>query len=674
MKFTYNWIKDYIDLKLPAEELADRLTMAGLEVVALERKGTDVVFEVEITSNRPDWLSVLGIAREIAVLTGTKIKNPVNKIKEKRNSGEFIKVEVENNRDCPLYTARIINDVKVGPSPQWLKERLELIGCRSVNNVVDITNYCLFELGEPLHAFDLDKISPDRIIIRRGKPGERLVAIDGALRDLDHNILVIADKQKPLALAGIMGGKESEVTYSTKNILLEAAIFNPILIRRARQAQGIQSESSYRFERGVGREAAENASCRAGKLIMELCSGRQSCFKATGSSKVKAKLLKLNMLNLEKVLGLRIKASVIKNILLGLGFKVKAAGKSLFSISVPSFRQDIGLEEDLIEEIARIYGYEHIPISLPRVLPSLAIREEKSLIYSIKNIMVGLGLNEAITYSLNDPGILEDFSCGAGYIEIANPLSKEQAVLRTTLLPGLARATAHNLNQKQPCVALFEIANVFLKDENKPCEELRLGIALSGARKMAFNESVVRDEIGLLNLKGIMETLFLRLNIGNYEFIQQDDALGVGIYVNKNKIGSMGMLGQNILDKIGIKNKNVFVSEVSLGKLIFNVAKDRRYAALPRYPYIVRDLSFILGRENSVKEVIAILKETGSPLLRSVKVVDYYKGKQIPQGFRGITIECLYGSSERTLTEAEVAPVHELMCSTLKDKFQVSFR
>ncbi|MBM3243874.1 MAG: phenylalanine--tRNA ligase subunit beta, partial [Candidatus Omnitrophica bacterium] len=179
MKFTYNWIKDYIDLKLPAEELADRLTMAGLEVVALERKGTDVVFEVEITSNRPDWLSVLGIAREIAVLTGTKIKNPVNKIKEKRNSGEFIKVEVENNRDCPLYTARIINDVKVGPSPQWLKERLELIGCRSVNNVVDITNYCLFELGEPLHAFDLDKISPDRIIIRRGKPGERLVTIDG---------------------------------------------------------------------------------------------------------------------------------------------------------------------------------------------------------------------------------------------------------------------------------------------------------------------------------------------------------------------------------------------------------------------------------------------------------------------------------------------------------------
>jgi phenylalanyl-tRNA synthetase beta chain len=674
MKFTYNWLKDYVDIKLSPEKLAERLTMAGLEVVFLEHKEGDCVFEVEITSNRPDWLSILGIAREVVAITGSKLKIKDAKRSLKSKSPGNLEIEVKDTKDCSLYTARIIRGVKVGPSPDWLRKRLELIGCRSVNNVVDITNYCLFELGEPLHAFDLDKLNPDKIIVRRGTAGEKFTTIDGELRSIDQNVLVIADSLKPLAFAGIMGGKASEVTYSTKNILLEAAVFNPILIRRTRQAYSIQSESSYRFERGVDLEAVEKASQRAGILIEGLCGGKQDCFKSVGLRKAKERTVTLDTLNVDKVLGVDIKAPKIKKILFSLGFKVKAGTKGLFKVGIPSFRQDVCLKEDLIEEVARIFGYGHIPISLPKVLPSINIRDNRTLISNIKNILIGLGLNEAITYSLNDSKSSQDFNPAAVPIELLNPLSQEQGYLRTTLLLGLTRAIAHNLNQKQDYVSLFEIANVFFKKGSSPYEELKLGIALSGAKRMFLSEAAIKDELGMLNLKGIIETLFTRLKVESYEFVNQGQENKADIYIDKEKIGCIEILKQALLDKCGIKNKNVFTLEVSLDKLISYVRTGKKYAPIPKYPAITRDISFILKKENSVKEVIAALKEKGRLLLRSIKVVDYYKGKQIPEGCRGLTIECNYGSSERTLTEEEVSPVHSLICSTLKEKFGAIMR
>ncbi|MBN2831639.1 MAG: phenylalanine--tRNA ligase subunit beta [Candidatus Omnitrophica bacterium] len=674
MKFTYNWIKDYVDIRLPPEKLAEKLTMAGLEVISLESKEGDCIFEVEITSNRPDWLNILGIAREIAAITGAKLKIKDERPGMQSKSTQALKTEVEDKKDCPLYTARIIRDIKVGLSPDWLRKRLESIGCRSVNNVVDITNYFLFETGEPLHAFDWDKISPDKIIVRRGKAGEKLTTIDGALRSIDCNTLVIADSLKPLALAGIMGGKESEVTYNTKNILLEAAVFNPILIRRTRQAHSIQSESSYRFERGVDLEAVKMASQKAGMLITELCKGRQHCFKSVGLKKAQKRDVILNTLNVEKVLGISIKGSETKEILSGLGFKLKIGKRGLLKVGIPSFRQDVCLEEDLIEEVARIFGYEHIPVSLPKILPPITIRDNRSLVSNIKNILVGLGLNEAITYSLDGSKTLQDFNPGIVAIELLNPLSREQEALRTTLIPGLTHAVANNLNQKQDCIALFEISHVFLKKDSSPYEELKLGIALTGAKRMFFNNAAIKDELGLLNLKGIAEEIFKRLKVQGYEFINQGQGGRAGIYINKEKTGYMEMLGQELLDKFGIKNKNVFMLEISLDKLISYARTEKKYVSLPKYPVITRDISFILQEKNSVKEVIVALKEKGWPLLRSIKVVDYYKGKQIPEGCRGLTIECNYGSNERTLTEEEVYSVHSRICLELKEKFDAVMR
>ena len=674
MKFTYNWLKDYINLNIPPEKLAEKLTMAGLEVISLENKEGDYVFEVEITSNRPDWLSVLGIAREVAAITNFGLNIKEEKLIRKSKIIGALKIEVEDKKDCPLYTARIIRDVKVGLSPEWLRKRLELVGCRSVNNVVDITNYCLFELGEPLHAFDLDKLNQDRIIIRRGRAEEKVVTIDGVLRGIDRNILVIADSAKPLAIAGVMGGKESEVTFATRNILLEAAVFDPILIRRTRQAQSIQSESSYRFERGVDSRIVEKASQKAAMLIEKVCYGQEVCFKSSGLSKPKERAVTLNPLNVGKILGVDIKVAKIKQILLSLGFTLKKKKNGSLIVAIPSFRQDVRLEEDLIEEVARIFGYDHIPASIPKVLPSVSIRGNRDLVAKIKNILIGLGLNEAITYSLTDPGILNAFDPSVIPIGIMNPLSQEQEVLSTTLIPGLTRAIAHNLNQKEDYIALFEIANVFLQRENLPYAELRLGIALSGAKRMLLNEVAIKDEFGLLNLKGIIEALFARLKVQSYEFINQEQEAKADIYVNQEKIGCMAMLAPVSLDKSGIKNKNVFILEVALDKLISFAQLEKKYSPLSKYPEIIRDISFILKKGSPIKEILAELKEEGRPLLRSLKVVDYYKGKQIPEGYRGLTLECIYGSSERTLTEIEVMPVHNLICLTLREKFSVQMR
>jgi phenylalanyl-tRNA synthetase beta chain len=267
MKVTYQWLKDFVEIKILPQALAEKLTMAGLEVTSLEEKHGDSVFEIEITSNRPDWLSVIGVAREVAAITNKKMKLPkLKSLRPSAKSGQF-SLTVEDKKDCPLYSAKIIRGVKVAPSPDWLKKRLELVGCRSVNNVVDITNYILFEYGEPLHAFDLDKLNNGAIIVRRAKHTEKITTIDAGQRALNPNLLVIADKEKPVAIAGIMGGRDTEVTEGTKNILLEAAIFNPVLIRRARQALGLTSESAYRFERGVSPGIVEEAAARAVELI-----------------------------------------------------------------------------------------------------------------------------------------------------------------------------------------------------------------------------------------------------------------------------------------------------------------------------------------------------------------------------------------------------------------------
>ena len=486
--------------------------------------------------------------------------------------------------------------------------------------------------------------------------------------------MVIADEEKPLALAGIMGGKGSEVSYTTTSILLESAVFNPVVIRRQRQLQGMQSESSYRFERGVDLTGVVKASERAAQLIIEFCSGEDKGFYSLGLAEPKKKRVLLNPANLEKASGLKIKTACIKSILSGLGFKVKAKERGLLDVAIPSFRQDVSLEEDLMEEVIRIYGYEHIPVTLPRVLSSVIIEEERVLVSKVKDILVGLGLNEAITYSLTNIKYLNSINALSSPIELLNPLSQEQGVLRTTLIPGLACAVAHNLNQKQDYIALFECANVFFEKGGSVCQELRLGLALSGTKKAFFNDLVVKDETGMLNLKGVIETLLRRLCTKEYDFVSDARELKAEVYINNEKAGLMQVLSQKVLDAFGIKGRDVFVAELSLNKIPLPSSVKKRYAPLLKYPGSPRDISIILKNEESIKNILLAIEEKGRPLLQSLKVSDYYKGRQIPEGYRGLTLELVYASYERTLTEEDVAPLHESICLLLKSRFGIQIR
>lgn len=685
MKTTYDWLKDFVEIKIPPALLADRLTMAGLEVTSLERRGGDFIFDFEITSNRPDLLSTVGIAQEIAAITSQKLKPlRVKDTKRRTQSAGQISIRIEDKNDCPLYTAKIIKGVKVGPAPAWMRKRLELIGCRSINNVVDITNYILFTWGQPLHAFDLDKVSSHTIVVRRGRSNEAIVTIDGEKRSLGADTLVIADKEQAIAIAGVMGGKDSEVAEGTRNLLLESAVFNPLIIRRARQKLGVQTDSSYRFERSIDFTSVEKASFEAAKLINEIAGG--DCVSATSSpaamarARTKGRTINLNVSKVSGVLGAEIKAQKIKEILGGLRFKVASKSNNNLTVGIPACRRDILLEIDLIEEIARIFGYEHIPVSLPPIKPqqlALASGGQRPLVSLIKNTLIGLGLNEVITYSLIDRDLLDDFNRpDLKFTQILNPLSKEQEILRPTIMPSLVRCVAHNLNQKQNYVAIFEVAKAFpalspTTPEAK--EELVLGIALCGEKSMLYETGRIKEKIGILHLKGVLGALFEKLGIKKYNFNLADNR-GGSVHLEETRVGLIANLQKNILNNLGIKNKDVVAAEIFLEKISPFVNLKKHFSGLCPYPGILQDISLVIGENIRIKDILSTIKEKAGDLLRETKIVDYYKGAQIPSGCRGLTISCLYLSNLRTLTDAEIKPLHSSVCQALIDKFSAKIR
>ena len=684
MKVTYNWLKDFVGLKISPQELASKLTMAGLEVKAIEEKAGDFIFEIEITSNRPDWLSVIGIAREVAAITGKKLKTPQVighlpvRQAGKSQAKEKFDIQIEDKKDCPLYTARIIRGVRVGDSPQWLKDRLELVGLRSVNNVVDITNYVLFELGEPLHAFDLDKLAPGAIIVRRARSNEALVTIDGQAQKLNPEILAIADRQKPVAIAGVMGGKDTEVTAATKNILLEAAIFNPVVVRRSRQKLGMASDAAYRFERGIDPAIPEAASLRATELIRQVCGGSIVAVKSSGGLVRKQLSINLPFGDIKRHLGVDIPAGKLKDILLNLGFGVKPKNKETLAVKVPSWRLDVKVGIDLVEEAARIYGYENIPSTLASVILKNLKENSREHIELIKNILTGLGLNEVITYSLVDRKSLQGFwEKKDQVIEIANPLSLEQEVMRPLLMPSLAGRVAYNLRQQNPFIRIFEIAKTYTLEAGKVKERYCLGLALCGTESRWFGAKLghIGDEPGFLHLKGITETLFERLGLDiaeiQYRFINSDE---IEVLIKNERAGLFRKLPANILDALDIKHKDVFMAELDLERKILPlVVSENKFkpALVPRYPGISRDITLPVKIEVSFKEISAAIKQHQENLLAEARFKDCYEGEKTLPGFKRITVSLRYASVERTLTEEEVSPVHSRVVQALEEKFQI---
>ena len=696
MKISYSWIKEFIDIKISPEKLADKLTMAGLSVASLKQVLGDWVYDIEVTSNRPDWLSVRGIVREVVAVTNARIKKSVDgrwsmvdrksKGKNKKDHGPWtmdygrLSIHIEDTKDCSLYYGNLIAGVKAGPSPDWLKRRLEVLGIRPVNNIVDITNYCLMEYGQPLHAFDFDKIRQSRIVVRRAKKGERLVLIDGSEKTLSPNVLVIADGLGPMAAAGIMGGRDTEVSSKTVNCMLESACFDPVVVRRGSRVLGIASDSSYRFERGVDIPTIKAGLDYATQMICDLCGGTRVSSKQSGTTHVpKSRKVTFSLLTMQDVLGINIDPKGVRNILEKLGFGVKRKSADIFEVAVPTYRKDVKIAEDITEEIARTYGYDKIPLTAPEIKPfSFGLELTQVLEPKIKKLLVSMGLKEVITYSLASEEDYKRSSMNvpkdALYLE--NPLSQDYHILRTTLVPSLLGCTSFNINHGNKDFEIFEMARIFGQEG----ERLSIGIVLSGMRHATWQKEA--RPYSLFDLKGILEVLLDGLQVKDYEgkpwqgwesFAAPGTACQI---VAKEKVlASFGQTSEEVKRAWGIKGKeDIFVAEVFMDILAPLTHLKRAFKPISSTPSIFRDISVVTSEGVSYARIKEWIERQAKGYLKRILLVDCYQGKEIPQGRLGLTISLEYGSDHKTLTDTEINPIHQGVLDCLIKDLSLTLR
>ncbi len=656
MKVPLSWLKEYIDVKLPPRELAHRLTMAGVEVSHIQKSGNDTILELDLTTNRGDCASIIGVAREVSALINRPLRPPRISEKDKKQKG-IIKVEIKDRKGCPRYTGRVIKNVRIKPSPLWLKERLKSMGIKPINNVVDITNYILFETGQPLHAFDLNKIKEKTIVVRRAKEEERITTLDGRRRILDKSILVIADGKRAIALAGIMGGEATQVTNKTKNILLESAYFDPIVVRRGTKRLNLFTESSYRFERDVDSQGVLTASRRARDLILELAGGEEIAFVDKNLLSRKPKRIILRKERVNVLLGTRLSWNQIKGILKKLGFKIKGR-----SVEVPSYRREITREIDLIEEIARIHGYHRIPSILPEGrIASYSQEPFEKLVSKVRKTLVTCGLREVVNYGFIslEEGKRMSFA-PREIIKLINPLTERQNIMRPSLIPGLLNNLIHNLNQGNSIVKVFELGRVFSPKK----EQMALGALLSG-------------EGDLYDLKGILEALCEELaiispRIGSTSLPFLLSGRGGEVLVADKRVGLLGEMNPNVLSCFGIEER-ALVFELDLREFLLG-RREKRFRELPKYPAIVRDIALSLPEKITSEELVQTIYSLGGELVEEVKFFDLDRGTQIPSGHKGLAYSISYRAENRTLKDEEIKRLHQRISLGLEKRLKARIR
>ena len=707
MRVSFNWLKDYVDICTGPEAVAEKLTMAGLEVTSLTRIDQDTIMEIEVTPNRADCLSIIGIAREVAAISGKGLKVPkISSFRGKSRLG--LPIQIQAQKCCLRYLGRVIKNVKVGPSPAWLVHRLEVMGIRAVNNIADITNFCLLEFGQPLHAFDLDKLRGQRIIIRSARGGESIVTIDGVKRDLNQEMLVIADEVGPQAIAGIMGAKASEVNEATTNVLLESAYFNPLNIHDTSRRLSLATQSSYRFERGVDLGAVELASLRATGLIQKLAGAgpargikriRTKASNGAGKRKPKAVAIgrlidkganrnKPNKVHLrfskvKQGLGVELSPAQIKEFLKALQLIVVRKSKEGLTVKIPSFRQDISREVDLIEEIARLYGYDKIPLSLSSLTPNLFYTGRLQLASeetynTVRQILSSLGLNEIMSYSLISRQALRKLELPFDNImTVKNPLSYEQEILRPTLFAGMFNALLTNINRKNTNLKLFELSRIYLKGDVQAAEELtNLCVGIAGKRNANWLTKL--SEYSFYDLKGVVEILLNKLGLENFRFAEGEYPCFIRgrcaeVFLGEEACGFLGEIKREILERLDISCP-VYAAELKLHKLITHVHQEKKFIALARFPSIERDISLLAPQEVLSGRIVSLIKKIGRDLVEKVALFDQYLGEQIPQGFRGLSFSIEYRSRERTLTAQEVDKLHTQIRQALAEELKVQLR
>ncbi|HUO06533.1 MAG TPA: phenylalanine--tRNA ligase subunit beta [Candidatus Binataceae bacterium] len=649
----------------------------------------DTVLDVEITANRGDCLSIVGLAREVAALFDAKLRMPKPEHARKPKPGDAIQfdVKIEAPDLCPRYAALAMTGITVGPSPVWMRRRLELCGMQALNNVVDATNYVMLETGQPLHAFDWAKIAGGKIVVRRAGKSREFVTLDNVKRTLDSEDLMIADQEKELGIAGVMGGLNSEVGESTSAILLESAYFEPIGIARTARRTQIRSEASYRFERGIDREGQVNAILRVAELIRETAGGRDaSAVSDLEPRKAQARKIVLDLGAMESLLGVSIPAATAKRRLIAIGAQVSAAGKNGFSVSPPPFRPDLNESADLIEEVARLSGLEDIPATLPPRVAALAPRHpEREFIRGSREVMLGCGLTEAATLAFTAPADNARY-CGAGQkpkpVRVNNPLSAELSELRVSLMAGLIGSLRFNLNREAASVHLFEIGKTFAMDGDLPAEAIRIAAVSYGTYALsAIGEPGVKA--GFFQMKGIVETYLDAIGAGGrtaFKPIEAADApfLHPGrsaiVTIDGEAAGYVGELHPGEAMRLDLA-ETCAVFELDLKNLIaYGFAPRKTIEAPPKFPAIRRDLALVLDRNFPADMVVKTIRECGTGLLEHVDVFDVYEGKAVAGGKKSIALACRYRSKDRTLTDEEVNRVHAALVEEARTRLGAELR
>jgi phenylalanyl-tRNA synthetase beta chain len=680
MKISYNWLSELVTLTLNPKELAERLTMAGLAVEAVERIRDDHILDFDLTSNRPDALSHIGIAREAALICGTSLISRNSALNEVDESVEAAaSVEILDPDLCPRYAARVVRQVKVGTSPKWLVDRLESIGQRSVNNVADITNYVMFEMGQPTHAFDLNLLHGARIIVRRPRLGEEITTLDGFTRELAPEMLVIADADRPVAIAGVMGGADTEISERTTNVLIESAYFNPSSIRHTAKALGMDTEASYRFARGVDFEAQVSAADRVAEMIAEIAGGQV----LKGSidvypAPITRDSVSLRESRIERLTGLKAPIQQASEILRGLGFDVELDDQQKrLRACPPSFRVDVSREEDLVEEVARHFGYDLVDVTLPAWGGEGRYLRGDSHRRNVRRALISIGFDEAYSFSFVSGERDRLFRRGGHAITIVNPIDVNQSEMRASLLTGLLDSVQHNFNQGTRDVKLFEMGRVFeASSDERPAEREVLALAMTG--------SVLEDDwrgakqVEFFDIKGAVELVLSTMNISGFTINRaRVEYLHPGQSAVLEREGAelvrFGRLHPRVASLYKFRQP-VFVAEIEFEKLFALRPADVRHHALPRYPAASRDVSALVPDSVMWGDIEKAVRGLGIPEIASVRVFDMYKGKDMPEGLHSLAFRVIYRAQDRTLTDEDVTAMHERVRAELQARFGAQLR
>jgi phenylalanyl-tRNA synthetase beta chain len=687
MFISYNWLQELTGTKLSPEQIRDGLTNVGLAVDAVEQRGDEYVFDVEVPSNRGDCLSHVGIARELAVIEKSKVESPKSEVQNPEGkAADVASIEIRDPDLCPRYAGRVVRGVKIAPSPDWLVKKLEAIGQRPINNVADITNYVLHEFGQPLHAFDLVRLAQKSIIVRRAKDGEFIKTLDGVQRKLDGEMLVIADGERAVAVAGVMGGEDSEISNATKDVLIESAYFDPASVRRTAKLLGLHTEASHRFERGTDPEGVIAAQDRCVALICELAGGVATEDALDVYPKpIGVRKVTLRPPRVEAITSLNVALDEMLRILTALGFDLGSHDDERLEFTVPSWRHDVAIEEDLVEEVVRHVGYDRIQSGLPPASLAGEYHWSEKPKRALRRALAARGYDEAITLSFveatGDFDLLPAFSQDqrASPVVLSNPIIEGASEMRRTLIPGLLKSIQHNINHGTRDVCLFELGRVFatLEHGSLPVERETLALAATGGRAEA-RRAQAAGEVDFFDLKGALESAIDATNLAPLSFQQGRvkhlrAGQSAGILANNSQVGTIGRLNEEVASQYKFKQP-IYVAEIDLSALLEAEELPVLYAPLPRFPSIQRDVSLLVDRALSLGELLATINEHGSSPFAGVQFVDTYEGQGIADDKRSVTVRLEYRAGDRTLRDDEVEATHWPLVETLKKKFNAEVR